>query len=394
MSGEKIHTPILLSMYLPAVLLGTAAQAILVLLPLYVIDVGGSLAAASAAVGCRGLGMMAFDIPAGILAARFGDKAVMLFAVLLLGSAQIAFTLTDNVALICLIAFINGAGASSFLLGRMSYITAACRPAIRGRVIAMLAGSMRVSALVGPLLGAAIVAIAGYHVAFYVAASSAIVAFAMIGLFATHEKPLSRDLKPSAITQLFVEHRRAFSTAGVAAIAFMLMRSARTVLIPLIGTAIGLDVGAIGLIVSAGAAIDVALFYPAGVLMDRYGRRATAVPSSAMMALSILAMAFASGFYSLLAVALFAGMANGLSTGIVMTLGTDLAPHGRRSEFLGLWRLLTDFGTAAGPMTISLVAAIAPLGLAVATVAVLGAGGSYLIYHKVEETLTAQRKTQ
>ena len=48
--------------------------------------------------------------------------------------------------------------------------------------------------------------------------------------------------------------------------------------------------------------------------------------------------------------ALLAGLANGLSSGIVMTLGTDLAPPGRRGEFLGVWRLLTDAGSVLGPM--------------------------------------------
>jgi len=377
----------MLPVYLPAMLLGVAAQAILILLPLYVIEVGGSLAAASAAVGCRGLGMMVFDVPAGVLAARFGDKTVMLLAIVLLGGAQFAFTLTEDVSLICVIAFVNGAGASSFLLGRMSYITAVCAPTARGRVIAMLAGSLRASALLGPLAGATLAGLAGYAATFYAAAGFSLLAFAVIAVFAGHERPLVRELKFRTVINLCVEYRRVFSTAGVAAVAFMLMRSARTVLVPLIGASLGLDVGAIGLIVSTSAAVDVALFYPAGLIMDKYGRRATAVPSSALFAISLAAMALASGFYSLLAVAALAGIANGLSTGIVMTLGTDLAPSERRSEFLGLWRLLTDFGTAAGPMAIGMVVAVAPIGVASLTIAGLGAAGSYVVYRFVEETL-------
>ncbi|HJN03784.1 MAG TPA: MFS transporter [Alphaproteobacteria bacterium] len=387
MNAERIHGPLLLPVYVPALLLGIAAQAILVLLPLYVIAVGGSLAAASTAVGCRGLGMMAFDIPAGVLAARLGDKAVMLLAILLVGGSQFAYTLTDDVGLICLIAFVNGAGASSFLLGRMSYITDVCIATARGRVIAMIAGSLRASALVGPIAGAVVVEFAGYATAFYGAAASAVLAFGCVAVFARHERPLLRELKFRTVVNLGVEYRRVFSTAGVAAIAFMLMRSARTVLIPLIGAAVGLDVAAIGLIVSTSAAVDVALFYPAGSIMDKFGRRATAVPSSALLAVSLAAMALASGFYSLLAVAMLAGIANGLSTGIVMTLGTDLAPPERRSEFLGLWRLLTDAGTAAGPMTIGMVVAVAPIGIASLTIAGLGALGSYIVYRFVEETL-------
>ena len=388
MNAEKIHGPVLLPVYVPAMLLGISAQAILVLLPLYVIEVGGSLAAASIAVGCRGVGMMVFDIPAGVLAARLGDKTVMLLAVVLIGGTQFAYTLTEEVSLIFLIAFANGAGASSFLLGRMSYITGVCAPATRGRVIAMIAGSLRASALAGPIAGAMLVELAGYPTAFYTAAASAVLAFACITVFAVHERPLLRELRFRTVTNLCIEYRRVFSTAGIAAITFMLMRSARTILIPLIGTAVGLDIGTIGFIVSASAGVDVALFYPAGLIMDRFGRRATAVPSSVLLAISLAAMALASGFYSLLTVAILAGLANGLSTGIVMTLGTDLAPPDRRSEFLGLWRLLTDVGTAAGPMVIGMVVAAAPIGIASLTIAGLGALGSYVVYRFVEETHT------
>jgi MFS family permease len=390
LNTENIHAPVLLPIYLPAIFLGIAGQAVLILLPLYVIEIGGGLAAAATAVGFRGLGMMAFDIPAGVLAARVGDKVVMLLAVALVGCAQFGYTLTDNITLIYLIAFLNGAGGSSFLLGRMSYVTAVCKPATRGRVIAMMAGSMRVTALVGPLAGALLVETMGYTFAFTIAALLSAIAFVAVALFAHHEKPMLREVKVRTVINLCVEYRRVFSTAGVAAITFMLMRSARTVLLPLIGTSVGLDVATIGLVVSISTTVDIALFYPAGLIMDKYGRRATAVPSSALLAVSMASMALVVGFKSLVAAAVLVGIANGLSTGIVMTLGTDLAPSDRRSEFLGLWRLLTDVGTAAGPMVIGMVVAVAPIGFASLSIAALGACGSFVVYRFVEETLVNQ----
>ena len=387
MNAEKIHAPMLLAIYLPGMLIGIAGQAVLILLPLYVIEIGGSLAAAATAVGFRGLGMMAFDIPAGMLAARVGDKVVMMLAVAVVGSAHYAYTLTSDVHLIYIIAFLNGAGGSSFLLGRMSYVTSVTRPQTRGRVIAMMAGIMRVAALLGPLAGASLASSAGYHVAFSSAACSTLIAFAAVSLFLEHERPMLRELRMQTVIDICVRYRTVFSTAGVAAITFMLMRSARTVLLPLLGTSVGLDVAAIGILVSISSLVDVALFYPAGLIMDKYGRRATAVPSSALLAVSMAAMACVVGLKSLLAAAVLVGIANGLSTGIVMTLGTDLAPADRRSEFLGLWRLLTDVGTAAGPLAIGMVAAVAPISIACLSIAGLGAVGSFIVYRFVDETL-------
>ena len=384
---RRIHRELLFPVYMPAALLGVPAQAVLVLLPLYVLDLGGSLAAASAVVGLRGVGMMVFDIPAGLLAARFGDRAIMLVAMILVGVAYLMYGLVGDVTWFYWIAFLNGAGSSTFLLGRMSYITAVCEPRERGRVISMIAGTIRVSALVGPLAGAALAELIGFQATFVLIAMTVVLAFAFVAVAAIDDRPAVQAQSWRSFGGLAYEYRRVFATAGVAAIAFMLMRAARTVLIPLIGANLGLGTTAIGSIVSLSALIDLILFYPAGMIMDRWGRRATAVPSSFMFAASLAALSLAHGFYSLVAVAVALGLANGLSTGIVMTLGTDLAPPARRGEFLGMWRLLTDLGSASGPLAVSLVVTLAPIHAAALFVGALGAAGGVVVYRFVEETL-------
>ncbi len=383
----SVHQRVLLPLYLPAMLLGTPAQASFVLLPLYVLDLGGSAAAAAAVIGWRGIGMMVMDVPAGMLAARIGDKAVMVLAGLIVSIAFCAYAVSDEIGWFYVIAFFNGCGSSTFLLGRMAWISGTLAGAERGRVIAMIAGSLRATALIGPLAGGALAHAVGYAATFAVGAAMCVAGLACIIGFAAHERPDGTPLEWHAIPRLGFEYRRVFATAGVAAISFMLMRAARTVLLPLAGASLGLGAAAIGLVVSVSAAVDVALFYPAGVLMDKRGRRATAVPSSCLFALGLAAIGVVGSYPGLLAVAVLLGFANGLSTGIVMTLGTDLAPPARRGEFLGLWRLLTDCGSAAGPMVISSVVAVAPLGMAALAAGGLGALGSWVVYRYVEETL-------
>ncbi|MGR8921876.1 MAG: MFS transporter [Gammaproteobacteria bacterium] len=387
MAGANPHRRALLPLYLPAMLLGVPAQASFVLLPLYVLDLGGSVAAAAAVVGWRGIGMMVMDVPAGMLAARIGDRAVMLLASVVLGAAFLGYALCESVTGFYAIAFVNGCGSSTFLLGRMAYISSTCAGSERGRVIAMIAGSMRAAALIGPLAGGFLAAALGYSATFFIATASILAGLVIIALNAERIRPHGAPLEWHAIPRLALSYRRVFLTAGTAAISFMLMRAARTVLMPLAGAALGLDAPAIGAVVALSALVDVALFYPAGVLMDRRGRRATAVPSSVLFALMLLGIALVDSHAALLAVAVALGIANGLSTGIVMTLGTDHAPATQRGEFLGLWRLLTDFGSAAGPMVVSSLLAVAPLGLAAAGVALLGGAGSWVVYRYVEETL-------
>lgn len=386
MTSTSVHRRMLWPVYVPAMLLGVPAQASFVLLPLYVLDLGGSAAAAAAVIGSRGLGMMAMDIPAGMLAARFGEKAVMVMASLLLGIAFLGYALVDSVEWFYLIAFLNGAGSSTFLLGRMAYLSMTLKTFERGRVIAMVAGSMRLAALLGPLGGGALAHASGYAQTFSLAGASILLGLVFIVLKAEAVPPQDSALDWHRIPRLAFDHRQVLATFGVAAIAFMLMRAARTVLVPLAGAELGLDAPTIGFVVSVSAAVDVALFYPAGVIMDRHGRRATAVPSSILFAVVLAALALVDSYAGLLVVAVALGLANGLSTGIVMTYGTDLAPPDRRGEFLGVWRLLTDFGTAAGPLLVSTVVAAAPLAMAAVAVGAVGALGSFVVYRYAHET--------
>jgi len=60
-----------------------------------------------------------------------------------------------------------------------------------------------------------------------------------------------------------------------------------------------------------------------------------------------------------------------------MTLGADVSPAVGRPLFLSIWRLVTDFGAAGGPLVVSVVAALVGLGpasLVIAGFAAVAAG--------------------
>ena len=138
--------------------------------------------------------------------------------------------------------------------------------------------------------------------------------------------------------------------------------------------------------------VDIALFYPSGVLADRFGRKWSAVPSMALYALGLASLPLASGFWSLLAVATLLGFANGIGTGVVMIIGADLArASGRHGQFLGLWRLIGDFGISGAPLLVGTVVKAAGLAAASLTVAGLGVAGSLVMAYVVAETLRPGR---
>ena len=103
------------------------------------------------------------------------------------------------------------------------------------------------------------------------------------------------------------------------------------------------------------AAVDMLLFYPGGAIMDRFGRVFVAVPAMIVLGLGFVLLPLTHGPLASAWWRALMGLGNGISAGIVMTLGADASPSGARAQFLGGWRLCADIGNAAGPLVISAI---------------------------------------
>jgi len=143
---------------------------------------------------------------------------------------------------------------------------------------------------------------------------------------------------------------------------------------------IGLDAQTIALVVGVSGAIDFALFYASGQVMDRFGRLWAALPAMVLMGSGFLALSFthdlpdAAMWFAMFAAVL--GVGNGLSSGILLTLGADVAPSPDPAPFLGSWRTLTDAGGAASPLLVSGVAAVSSLSVATGVMGGVGLLGA------------------
>src|SRR3546814_4855106 len=105
-----------------------------------------------------------------------------------------------------------------------------------------------------------------------------------------------------------------------------------------------------------------------GKIMDHYGRLWVALPCALTLAMSLLAIPLTSTIVPFVLVCLLMGLGNGIGSGIVMTLGADGAPPNGRHEFLGIWRLITDTGTSAGPFILAGITALVSLAAGIAVV--------------------------
>ena len=358
------------------------------MIALLALDLGASTALAGAIVALRGLGTMAFDVPAGMMVARFGEKRAMVLSTAGLGAIALAIGLRPSLVLYSVLVFLMGGTWAVWMLARLAYTTEATPLAHRGRVMALLGGVARMGQFVGPLIGALVVVPLGLGAPFVVQAAFAVAASVIVSIAAVRTPRQDRGASPLvSLKGVWGQHRRVLGTAGVVAIAAQILRSSRQAIIPLWGDQIGLDPSEISLIFGASAALEILVFYPVGILMDRKGRKWAALPFISLLSIGIALIPLTSDVMSLGAVALLMGLANGLGSGFNMTLASDLSPVLGRSHFLGLWRLVSDVGTAGGPLLVAATTSLASLGAAAVVVGGVGMAGVLVLWRAVPETL-------
>jgi MFS family permease len=175
---------------------------------------------------------------------------------------------------------------------------------------------------------------------------------------------------------MFRRHRQLFLTLGVAVASVGLIRAARQAVIPLWAAHIGLGATTTSLIFGIANFVDMALFYPSGHFMDRFGRLAVAIPCMLILGVGTLVIPLTHGPASLAIIATIMSFGNGIGSGIIMTLGADVAPLHDRNSFLAIFRLLTDLGSSLGPVVPSVVAAVATLGAGISVLGGIGLAGA------------------
>lgn len=407
--------------YGPTLLFALGEGAVLPLIPVIASNLGADVALAALVASALVVGQLCGNIPAGWAVARFGERATMASAGFLALAGIVAMALAPDLALFAASVFVIGFCAAAFGLARHSFMTTRVPLVFRARSLSLLGGTFRLGMFLGPFVAAALLAIfADEHAAIWFFAVTLLAAILLVLFGRDPEETLaaeeraesvrgSRDAEDSgeAVTGSIpvVERVGVFRTMwrfrgvlgrlGLAAASLSAVRSARQVVLPLWGVSIGLDAQTIALVVGVSGAIDFALFYASGQVMDRFGRLWAALPAMLLMGAGFLALSVTHDtaepglWFGLFGAVL--GVGNGLSSGILLTLGADVAPPADPAPFLGSWRTLTDAGGAAAPLMVSAVTALASLPVAIAVVGVVGFLGAAAFVRWVPRFVPRQR---
>lgn len=384
---------LILAVYTPTALLAFAQGLLLATLPLYAANFDVSYTVISLAVSAAAIGSLATDLPAGFVLHRVGLRNAMIVGTAMVSLSTLILGLPERIGILIVLRLLAGVGTTLWGLSRHAYIAQAVPRETRGRSIATFGGINRIGAFGGPVVGGIIGSRISLEASFVIAGLMGLLALAAAIRFIPAELQLEAAPSHSKQTRWQVAraavrtHHRDLLAAGTAQMFAQMIRQGRQLLIPLLGaTELGLDAAQIGLAMTVSAVFDMSMFVPAGFLMDRFGRKAAAVPSFAIMAIGVAMLPLVSTFTGLVLASALIGFGNGLGSGTMMTLGADLAPPGATGEFLGIWRLIGDLGQVAGPMAVGVLASLFGLHGSAIVLAGIGLLASLTLLFLVKET--------
>jgi len=386
-SGVTHKTPELMRMrslavpvYGPTILVAVGQGAILPLVALSARALGASVGTAAFIVALIGIGQLIGDLPAGALAARIGEQRALIAACALDALALLGAFLAQSLIVLAAAITVTGLANAVFGLARHAYLTEAIPVPFRARALSTLGGTFRIGLFVGPFIAAAIVTRLSIGAAYGFAAVMSLLAAVLTAflpdLTGGRRAANRNGRRHRSVVSVLSEHRHVLLTLGVGVLVISAARATRQSIVPLWAESIGVDAATTAVIFGISAGVDILLFYPGGAIMDRFGRVYVAVPTMIVLGLGFLLLPLTTGPTSVGLVAALMGLGNGISSGIVLTLGADAAPPQDRAQFLSGWRVCSDVGNAAGPLVISAVSALASLALAAVTMGLLTWAGS------------------
>jgi MFS family permease len=400
---------IILPAYLPTLLFSVGEGAMIPVIPVVATDRGASLALAGLIAAMLMVGELAGDLPAGWLVARIGERNAMIAASMLAVVGVLIALVSPTTAALGIGMFLLGLATAVFGLARHAFLTSYVPERIRARALSTLAGVFRGGWAIGPFIAAGLIAWTGSaEIVFWVLVAACFAVVVVLLVLPDPERvfgaaKLARaasasgetltageaeaDAASHGVFRAIVTYRAVLARIGSGAGVLAALRASRTIILPLWAVSIGMPAEQAALVIGVSASIDFALFYVSGQVMDRFGRLWSAIPGLVGLAAGHFVLAFTHDAPDNVAwftvAALVLGVANGLSSGVLLTLGADLAPKAHPAPFLGAYRTIADAGQAAAPLAVAAVTSLASLAAAAATMGVLGLVGAAILWRYV-----------
>jgi DHA1 family multidrug resistance protein-like MFS transporter len=339
--------------------------AIVPTIALYAQSFGVSASEIGIAVAVYGLARFFVAAPSGQICDRFGRRPTLALGGLVtaLGNAWCAWATSfpEFVAA----RFVAGAGAGLIITAGQVVLADITTPERRGRVIAIYQGTFIFAVGIGPLPGGLLADHLGLAAPFTAYAIAGLAAGIVAWLAVGETRDLARDRggggagpRPPYLAQvgLLVRQRGYVLVCLIALINAVARTGGLFSIIPIWASLrLGLSVAEIGVGFAVGSVLGVLAAYPAGMLVDRLGRKAVIVPATLVSGVSMLLFCFAPSYWWFLLSCVVWSVATSVGGAAPAAYAADSAPPGMNATTMSLYRMAGDAGYVAGPIALGLL---------------------------------------
>jgi len=368
-------------------------------LALYARSFGVAQSAIGLAIAVYGLARFLIAVPAGRLADALGRRATLAVGGVVSALGNLLCALAPTYPAFVGARFVAGAGAALVLTTGLIVLADISTPSNRGRMMSVYQGVFIFAVGIGPFPGGLLATHWGLAAPFFAYAATSLLASIVAWLAIPETRPArpAGELETAEVSfrvqlRLLTAHPGFLLVSLIAFVNAVARTGALFNIIPILARdRLALDPDRIGFGLALASVVGLALAYPAGVLVDRYGRKIIIVPSTILSGVSLVLFLAAPTYAWFLVACAAWSVAMGISGAAPAAYAADTAPGGMNAAALSTYRMLADLGYVVGPIALGLAADLAGASAALASAAVMLTAVALLFARFAPETYRAVR---
>ena len=327
-------------------------------LPQYALSFSVSVAMTGWAVSAYALARMLMDLPAGILADRFGRKRNMVLGLVLVVVSSVLSGFAPSYGWLIVGRVVQGLGSALYMTAATTWVAQISAGEYRGRFMSLYSGLVFAGTAFGPTIGGYAAARYGLSGPFFIYGGITALSLLATSILKEPDRSASSRTRVSLSDVRAIMTNRSFLLVNCAVLTLFFLRAGvRSTLVPLYASLnLGLREHEIGLLLTVPAVATSLISVPSGWLSDRIGRK---IPIMACLFLSAIAVVLiplvGTRVGPLFAVMAFYGLATGMQ-GAISAWPADIAPSEKLGTAMGFYRVVGDTGFVLGPITVAYIA--------------------------------------
>ncbi len=301
----------------------------------------------------------------GALGDKYGQKTMVVRAILGLGVAMTLMGLSTNIWMLFALRIFQGA-VSGFVASNNAFVSAQTPTAKVGVALGTIQTSISAGNIVGPLVGGVVSDAVGFRPVFFLVGLLCAASLYVVVRFVHEEKHVQRGPAPRVLGNI----RTAWQMPQLRITLFMVLISQTAIVLPspifpyyleALGAPPALLSTLSGIIVSIVGVCTIISAPWWGARADKHGSTRTIIIAGSIMVFGMLLQSIVPSYHWLYPVRTMMGLAVGAIVPMLYGALTRYAPEGSKGGIMGLASSATLLGNLAGPIICSAIASVMPL---------------------------------